>query len=101
MKTSFFILLSQKNHEVFTGFGEFWLGSDATEASEVFGLLEGSNELEDQALIHFDLVETVDGLPIKINITCCTLDQYARNCKTIVKEIFKRFNFKGGIPGLK
>lgn len=100
MKTQFYILLSQKSSTGFTAYGEFWLGSDRQEATSVFGLLKGNKDSLNKALLHFDLMETVDGIPLKVLAVSCTLEEYAANCKVIAKETFKRMNLEQGLPGL-
>jgi len=100
MKTKFYILLSQKSCSGFTAYGEYWLGSDQQEARRIFGLLKGSQEISNEALLHLDFMETVDGIPLKIKTLCCTLDEYACNCKIIAKETFKRLNLEGQKPDL-
>lgn len=70
------------------------LGDDRKTAYEIFEKLKGNNDYRNEALLHFDFMETVDEIPVKIKTLSCTLEEYASNCKTIAKETFKRLNLE-------
>ncbi|MBS1528751.1 MAG: hypothetical protein JSU01_00465 [Bacteroidetes bacterium] len=94
MKTQFYILLSLRTPGGFENYGHFDFGHDREAADKLFTQLEGSKELTDRCILHIDLMETVNLLPVKIKTICCTLDQFARNSKLIAREIFKQKNLK-------
>lgn len=75
-------------------YGQFFLGNDWHIAYELFGQLKGSDEFTETALLHIDLMETVNELPVKIKSKCCKLDELGANCKLIVKEIFRLNNLE-------
>jgi len=39
-------------------------------------------------------MQTVNGLPVKIESMCCTLEELGYNCKLIAKEIFRLKNLE-------
>lgn len=92
MKTQFYILLSLKTSEGYMNYGQFSFGNDWKSAYELFGQLKGNEDFTDNTLLHIDLMETVDELPVKTQTICCTLEELGFNCKLIAKEIFKANN---------
>lgn len=94
MKTQFYILLSQRSKFGYETYGQYMLGDDRKTAYEIFEKLKGNDDLRNEALLHFDFMETVDEIPVKIKTLSCTLEEYATNCKTIAKETFKRLNLE-------
>lgn len=94
MKAHFYILLSQKSKSGFETYGQYLLGNDRQLAYDVFTKLRGNSDYCNEALLHFDFMETVNEIPVKISTVCCTLEDYAWNCKTIAKETFKRLNLE-------
>lgn len=60
----------------------------------MFGQLKGSEKIGAKGLLHIDLMETVDDLPVKIKTICCTLDELGYNCKLIAREIFRLKNLE-------
>lgn len=94
MKTQFYILLSQKSKLGFETYGQYLLGNDRKTAYDIFAKLKGNDDYRNEALLHFDFMETVNEIPVKIRTLCCTLDDYVCNCKTIAKETFKRLNLE-------
>ena len=94
MKTQFYILLSLKTPQGFTDFGQYFFGNDREAAYGLFGQLKGAEQLRDGCLLHIDLMETVNDLPVKIKTICCTLDELGHNCKLIAREIFRLKNLE-------
>ena len=94
MKTQFYILLSLKTLQGFTDYGQYFLGDDREAAQELFRQLVGSGQLKDGCLLHIDLMETVNELPVKIKMICCTLEELGTNCKLIAREIFRLKNLE-------
>jgi|SRR6185312_8429512 len=94
MKTQFYILLSLKTPQGFVNYGQYFFGDDREDAYQLFGQLKGSAVIKDNCLLHIDLMETVDELPVKIKTTCCTLEELGANCKLIAREIFRLKNLE-------
>jgi hypothetical protein len=94
MKTQFYILLSLKTPRGFVDYGQYFFGNDRRAAYELFRQLKGNKSISDTALLHIDLMETVDELPVKIETICCTLDELGANCKLIAREIFRLKNLE-------
>lgn len=94
MKTQFYILLSLKTPRGFEDYGQYFFGNDREAADELFRQLKGSEDLKASCLLHIDLMETVDELPVKIKTICCTLEELASNCKLIAREIFRLKNLE-------
>jgi len=94
MKTQFYILLSLKTPQGFTDYGQYFLGNHREAAYGLFGQLKGSIEIKDNCLLHIDLMETVNELPVRIKTICCTLEELATNGKLIAREIFRLKNME-------
>jgi len=92
MKTQFYILLSLKTHAGFLNYGQYFFGDDREAACSLFDSLNGSQD--SHSLLHIDLMETVDELPVKIRTICCTLEELGANCKLITREIFRLKNLE-------
>ncbi|MHB1179005.1 MAG: hypothetical protein ACYCZO_11830 [Daejeonella sp.] len=94
MKTQFYILLSLKTSTGFVDYGQYFFGDDREAAYSLFDQLKGQRTFSDSALLHIDLMETVDQLPVKIKTVACTLEELGCNCKLIAREIFRLKNLK-------
>jgi len=94
METQFYILLSLKTPQGFTDYGQYFLGNDREAVYGLFAQLKGSPNLTAYCLLHIDLVETVNELPVKIKTICCTLNELGANCKLIAREIFRLKNLE-------
>lgn len=94
MNTQFYILLSLKTRQGFADYGQYFFGNDQEAAYGLFGQLKGSEKIGAKGLLHIDLMETVDDLPVKIKTICCTLDELGYNCKLIAREIFRLKNLE-------
>ena len=94
METQFYILLSLKTNKGFVDYGQYFFGDDREAAYQLFDEMKGSKTISDTALLHIDLVETINELPVKIKTICCTLDELGNNCKLIAREIFRLKNLE-------
>jgi len=94
METQFYILLSLKTNKGFVDYGQYFLGSERNTANELFGRLKGDENIKSGALLHIDLMETVNELPVRIKTICCTLDELGDNCKLIAREMFRLKNLE-------
>lgn len=94
METQFYILLSLKTPKGFADYGQYFFGDDREAAYLLFDQLKGNRELSERAILHIDLVETVNELPVKVKALCCTLGELGENCKLITREIFRLKNLE-------
>lgn len=94
MKTQFYLLLSLKTTQGFVSYGQYELGNDRQAAYGLFRQLKGNPDLKANGLLHIDLMDTVDELPVKINAICCSLDELGANCKLIARELFRLKNLE-------
>lgn len=95
MDTTFYIVLSVKKEGGSESFGRFYLGNNRDDAYAIFRKLQGRKTVSDKNILFIDFIETVDGLPVNLNMMTCTLEQLAENCKIITKEIFWLNNLEG------
>jgi hypothetical protein len=95
MKRQYYLLLSVKTPGGFVAYGQYDLLTSPEEADEFFEGLKGSKEVEEEHILHIDLMETVDGLPFKIRTIGCTLDELTCNCKKVSLEVFRLAHLKG------
>jgi hypothetical protein len=93
-ENTFYVLLSIKTGDGFESFGKFNLGNKRRAAAEVFRQLKGDSKVDEKTMLTIDLVETVDGLPVNLQILGCSLEDLTHNCKIIAKETFKLLNLK-------
>ncbi|HEU5166234.1 MAG TPA: hypothetical protein VFU29_11870 [Chitinophagaceae bacterium] len=93
-QNNFYVSLSIRTPEGFESFGRFNLGNKRKAAVDVFRQLKGNPAVDEKTLLTIDLVETVNGLPLNLNILGCTLEELAYNCRVITKETFKLYNLK-------
>ena len=80
--------------DAFEPFGKFFIGNDRGLAYRIFSQLEGDSSIQESDVLHMDLMETVDGLPVNMKVIHCKLEQLAANCRTMTKEIFKARNLE-------
>lgn len=90
----FYALLSIRTADGFESFGKFNLGNDRKAAGTIFKQFKGTTVVDETTMLTIDLVETVNELPVNLNIMGCTLEEMAYNCKIMVKERFKLLNLK-------
>ncbi len=94
METQFYILLSLKTLQGYVDYGQYFFGNDRGAAYALFRQLRGDPGMVASCPLHIDLMETVDGLPVKIKTICCTLEELGANCKLIAREIFRLKNLE-------
>jgi hypothetical protein len=95
MKTTFSIELSLKTREGLERFATFSVGNKREKAYAIFNQLKGEPEVTEKDFLFIDLIETATGLPADLKMISCTLNQLAKNCKTITREFFKLKNMEG------
>jgi hypothetical protein len=92
MKTTFYIVCRLRTASGFEAYGWYDLGNNREFASEVFASLEGRDTISEADLLHLDLMETRNGLPVNLRVLNCTAEELAANCKYITKAMFKLLN---------
>ena len=90
---AFYVLLSIRTCDGFENFSKFNLGNDRKIAEQVFRQFKGS-PVNEKTMLTIELMETVNELPVNLNILACTLEELADNTRIIVKETFKLHNLK-------
>lgn len=94
MKTQFYIILSLKTPQGFLDYGQYFFGNDREAAYSLFRQLKGDGNMKDSCLLHIDLMETIEELPVRIKTICCTLEEVGANCKLIARELFRLKNLE-------
>lgn len=94
MRTGFYIIINVKTCDDFESFGTLEIGKDRTFARHLFGLLKGRPVNSNEGLIHLDLMETKDGLPMNLEVLYCTLSELGENVQIVTKEMFKYITLK-------
>lgn len=70
-------------------YGQYFFGNDRVAADDLFNRLKGSPKIKDTCLLHIGLMETMNGLLVKMKTICCTLEELGANCKLIAREVFR------------
>ena len=91
-ETIFYILISIKTGNGFKSIGKFYVGDNRETATGIFHQLKGNPDVDEKTMLTFDLAETVNELPVNMQMIACTLQELAENCKIIVRETFKFIN---------
>lgn len=78
----------------FQDYGRFDLGDHRTFAYDLFSSLRGRTSVREDDILHMDLMELKEGLPVNIRVISCTADEMAANCKIVTKELFKHINLE-------
>lgn len=94
MHAGFYIKVNIRKGRNYECFAQFFLGGNKKFANTVFEKLKGSKKVEESNMLLMDLVETVDGLPVNMEMISCTLEELAENSKIITREVFKFYNMK-------
>ncbi len=93
--TIFIIELKLRTPGGFDSVGRFWVGNDREFAYKTFHNLLGTSTIDDNTVLHMELVESQHGLPLNLLMKGCTLEQVAENCRLITRELFKHYNLEG------
>lgn len=80
-------------------FGQFELGKDRSAVNALYASLEGREPEGEEGVLHLDLVEIDDGLPVNLRVLSCSGEELARNVLVITREIFRWRNLNGGMGG--
>jgi hypothetical protein len=96
MNTAFYIDISIQTADGPMRFGRFELGSDREAAYMLFRRLKGSAAVDLKDMLYIEFMETVNGLPVNIDILTCDLQELGLNTMLITQEIFRLSNLKAG-----
>ena len=91
-KTTFYILVNIKTADGFESIGRFYVGNSRELAYSMFKKLKGHDPLDGNSMLTIELWETVNNLPLNLQLKGCTLQQLGENCAFITKEVFKGRN---------
>ena len=91
---TFDILISLRTRDGFERVGKYNLGNNRKTATTIFRQLKGSPDVDLKTMLTMELEETVNGLPVNLQMLGCTLEELTHNTKIIVKETFKFLNLK-------
>ena len=94
METTFYIVLNITTAKGFESFGKFFLGNNKEVAYNIFRQLKGNENVNEKSILQLDFMETIQGLPVNLQMISCTLEELAENSKIITKEIFKILNLE-------
>ena len=97
MQTRFYIICHLKTPNGPETFGRFDIGNEKEAAARLFAKLKGDTEVNEDNMLCIELMETVNELPININLLSCTLDQLTENCRIITKDVFNQYNLEGSL----
>ena len=91
---TFYILISMRTPDGFESFGKYDLGNNRKTATAIFRQLKGSYDVDLKTMLTMELEETVNGLPVNLQMLACTLEELAHNTRIIARETFKFLNLK-------
>lgn len=82
-------MISFRTPDGFKVCGQYFLGKDSHFAESVFASLTGCEDTGDKGVLHLDLMETRDSLPVKVKSISCKLSELCANCEHITRELFR------------
>lgn len=89
METAFTITVTLNLKKKKLPYGKFSLGRDKASSMEIFEMLNGKSGAEDACTIQMELSQGIAGLPVKIGMIYCNLEELKENIAVISKEIFR------------
>jgi hypothetical protein len=92
MQTTFYIICHINTPAGLEKYGRFEIGNDREKAYELFSKLKGNKDVNEQNFLCLEFMETVNDLPVNIDMLGCTLNELAENCRIITKEVFNFYN---------
>jgi hypothetical protein len=90
METTFYILVHIKTPEQLQTIGKFFIGNDRQFANGLFLQLNGNPAIDNQGVLFVELMETLHGLPVNIQLLACTLNELTENYRIITREVFRQ-----------
>jgi hypothetical protein len=94
LSNTFSILISLRTPGGFESFGKYNLGNNRKRATAIFRQLKGSYDVDLKTMLTMELEETINGLPVNLQVLACTLEELAHNTKIIAKETFRFLDLK-------
>jgi len=94
METQFYIVFNMKTPEGWEQFAKFFIGNKREDAKKLFSMLKGTKEVQESYPLTIDFMETVNELPVNLNMINCSLAQLGDNTVIITKELFGRHILK-------
>jgi hypothetical protein len=67
-------------------FAEFDLGMNREAVEALYASLEGCEPKGEEGILHLDLVEMRQGLPVSLRVLSCSLAEFGRNVCTITNR---------------
>ena len=92
MESKYYIELNMKTVDGMERFGCFELGGDRAFSVGLFAGLAGRPACSDDEVLHMDLVEKRNGLPMNMQVISCTVEELGANVKYLTRELFKKIN---------
>jgi len=89
METQFYIVFNLRTPEGWESFAKFFIGNKRKDAVELFSMLKGMQEIQENFPLSIDFMETRDGLPVNLKMINCSLSQLGENTVIITKELFR------------
>lgn len=89
MKNQYELLISFRTPDGFKICGKYFLGDNGLFANQVFDSLKGRPAADSRSVLHLDLIETSDGIPVKVRSLGCKLSELCMNCQYITRELFR------------
>lgn len=89
MKSHFDLMISFRTPDGYKVCRQYFLGYDRQFAEQVFGSLKGIPVNEGESMLHLDLMETNDGLLVKVKSLGCKLSELCGNCQLVTTELFR------------
>lgn len=93
-RATFYIVLNLRTGTGYECFGKFEVGNNRKSATSIFNQLRGRKNVDDNSILQLDLMESVNGLPVNMQMITCSLEELSENCKIITKEIFRNYNME-------
>jgi hypothetical protein len=93
-QASFYIVLNLRTPGGYECFGKFIVGNNRNVAMAIFNKLKGQKNVNEKSILQLDLMESMNGLPVNMQMMTCSLEDLAENCKIITKETFRHYNME-------
>ena len=93
-QATFYIVLNLRTGNGYECFGKFMVGNSRQTATAIFNQLKGRKKVNEKSILQLDLMESVNGLPVNMQMMTCSLEELSENCKIITKEVFRHYNME-------
>ncbi len=95
METVFYINLNLRTANGYQQFARYYIGNNPEAANILFRQLKGNEDVSEDMVLQLDFIETVNDLPVNLQVLGCTLSELSENCAIITREVFKAMNMDG------